>query len=203
MAASSPSNWIRLTGSNGASTFCFASRDWKLLLHLDGDIGKEWQEAFGFSPGGPEFSVARGLQIGYEVTGTRSTMLRTTELLMSRLTPEADLLSYDYSVTMSPGPTGEDQHTIGGGSVSGLLLNGKYFTLSLGPGQCLLAETTCPVTGFRSDLRGHKTFVLDGGITLKIGRRKRGLAWLNVLPRIVDFLNAETSTAITIYNHHR
>jgi hypothetical protein len=201
MAAKSSSNWIRVTGSSGSFTFFFASRDWKLLSDMEGEIGRQWMKAFGFSPGGPEFSVGRGLQIGYEVTGTRSIMLRTTELLISRLTQEADLLSYDYVVTIRH-PGGERDDTMYGGGMSGFQYDGKYFALQLYPGQCLLEETTLAATGLRFDLRAQKMFVLDGGITLKIGRRKRGFAWLDVLPQVLDFLNAETSTTITIYNHH-
>jgi len=202
MPAKSPSNWIRLTGSSGSLTFSFASRDWKVLSHLEGNIGWQWQNAFCFSPGGPEFSVARGLQIGYEVTGMRSTMLGTTEQLMSRLNQEADLLSYDYVVTVR-GASGERQDTMYGGGRTGFRWGGKYFGLWLYPGQCRFEETARPATGSRIDLRVHKTFALDAGMTLSIGRRKRGLAWLDVLPKIEDFLKAEASEEIAVYNHHR
>jgi hypothetical protein len=200
-------NWIRLSSPTKTLTFHFASRDWKVLSQLStsGDSSTSaWMEAFGFHPGGPEFSVARGLQIGYEVTGRRSAMLHSTELLLPRLAQEAEFLIYDYSVTASPGLRGEDPpRTMRGGSVSGLLHDGQSFTLSLGPGQCLLSETARPATGLRIDLRGQRTFALDETRILKIGRHKKGLAWLSVLPEVEEFLKSETSEEIAIFNHHR
>jgi hypothetical protein len=67
---------------------------------LDDEAAEDWLDAFGFVGHGPEFSVARGLQIGYEVAGRRSAMLHSTELLLPRLAQEAELLIYDYSVTL-------------------------------------------------------------------------------------------------------
>jgi hypothetical protein len=120
MPTAAKTNWIRLSGPTNTFTFHFASRDWKVLSDLDDEAAYDWLDAFGFVGHGPEFSVARGLQIGCEVSGRRSAMLHSTELLLPRLTKEAELLIYDYSVTMSPGLMGEDQRTMRGGSVSGL-----------------------------------------------------------------------------------
>jgi hypothetical protein len=203
MPTTAQTNWIRLSGPKKTFTFHFGSRDWKVLLHLDDIAADDWMQAFGFSPGGPEFSVARGLQIGYEVPGSRSAMLRTTELLSPLLAKEAELLTYDYFVTMTPGPIGEDHRKMGGGSVSGLRHDGKYFTLLLSPGQCRLKETMRGSYAGSIDLRGQKTFALDEAIMLKIGRRKKGLAWPSVFPLIEDFLNSETSEDIAIFNHAR
>jgi hypothetical protein len=202
MPTAANTNWIRLSGPTNTFTFHFASRDWKVLSKLDDEAAYDWMDAFGFVGHGPEFSVARGLQIGCEVTGHRSAMLHSTQLLLPRLAQEAELLIYDYSVTMTPGLRGEDHRTMRGGSVSGLLHHGKYFNLSLGPGQCRLRETLRGSSTGSIDLRGQKTFALDE-ITLKIGRRKKGLAWLSVLPQIEGFLKSETSEQIAIYNHHR
>jgi hypothetical protein len=202
MPTAAQTNWIRLSGPINTFTFHFASRDWKVLSNLDDSAAEDWLDAFGFVGHGPEFSVARGLQIGYEVAGRRSAMLHSTELLLPRLAKEAELLIYDYSVTMTPGLMGEDQRKMGGGSVSGLLHNGKYFTLFLGAGRCRLQETSRGSSAGSIDLRGQKTFALDK-MALKIGRRKKGLAWLSVLPQIEDFLKSETSEEIAIHNHHR
>jgi hypothetical protein len=62
--------------------------------------------------------------------------------------------------------------------------DGAYFGLWSYPGQCLLVETTR--AGRRIDLRLQKNFVLDDGIALKIGRRKRDVAWFSVLPQVED-----------------
>jgi len=202
MPTAAQTNWIRLSGPINTFTFHFASRDWKVLSNLDDSAAEDWLDAFGFVGHGPEFSVARGLQIGYEMTGLRSAMLHSTQLLLPRLTKEAELLIYDYSVTMTPGLMGEDQRTMRGGSVSGLPHNGQYFNLSLAPGQCRLQETLRGSSTGSIDLRAQKTYALDER-TLKIGRRKKGLAWLNVLPQIEDFLTSETAEEITIYNHCR
>jgi hypothetical protein len=202
MPTAANTNWIRLSGPTNTFTFHFASRDWKVLSHLDDEAAEDWMHAFGFSPGGPEFSVARGLQIGYEVTGRRSAMLHSTERLSPRLAQEAELLIYDYSVTMTPGLMGEDQRTMRGGSVSGLPHNGQYFNLSLAPGQCRLQETLRGSSTGSIDLRGQQTFALDE-ITLQIGRRKKGLAWLSVLPQVEGFLKSETAEELAIYNHCR
>jgi hypothetical protein len=200
MPTAAQTNWIRLSGPTNTFTCRFASRDWKVLSALDDEAAEAWLDAFGFVGHGPEFSVARGLQIGYEVSGLRSAMLHSTKLLLPRLTKEAELLIYDYSVTMSPGLMGEDQRTMRGGSVSGLPHNGEYYNLSLSPGQCRLQETLRGSSIGSIDLRGQKTFALDE-ITLKIGRRKKGLAWLSVLPQVAGFLKSETSEQIAIYNH--
>ena len=100
MPTAAQTNWIRLSGPINTFTFHFASRDWKVLSNLDDSAAEDWLDAFGFVGHGPEFSVARGLQIGYEVTGRRSAMLHSTQLLLPRLTKEAELLIYDYSVTL-------------------------------------------------------------------------------------------------------
>ena len=80
------------------SSLRIAQSDWKALSELSNlnDRLCRGLAGGGFSPGGPEFSVARGLVIGYEVTGRRSTMLHSTQQLLPRLAKEAELLSYDY-----------------------------------------------------------------------------------------------------------
>lgn len=200
--ATSTTNWIRLTGSAEPYTFVFRSRDWKVLTHLRDPVASAWMSAFGFSPGGPEFSVSRGLQIGYEVSGNRATMLDATERLIERLRFEQNLLEYDYVVRITPGLSGEPFRNISGGCISSFTLGRKYFALSLSPGQCLLEESKIKNAQV-IDLRGETSFETDGPVTFKIGRRHRGLAWNTVLPDLSAYLRAQRRRTIAIFNHHR
>ncbi len=199
---SANTNWIRLTGSGEPRTFAFRSRDWKVLVNLRDPAASAWMSAFGFSPHGPEFSVACGLQIGYEVTGLRATMLEATDCLIERLRTEQNLLEYDYGVRLTPGLRGEPFRNLTGGRAGSFSLGRKYFGLSLCAGQCYLEESKLKSPQV-IDLRAQTEFETDGPISFKIGRRHRGLAWSTLLPEISGYLRGQRRTRIAIFNHHR
>lgn len=84
-------NWLRVIAKDKAHLVKFASRDWKLLARETSiPTGREWLRVFGFhgsSEGKPDgkSSVAKGLEIGFEVTGNRVAMLETSKLLLKEV----------------------------------------------------------------------------------------------------------------------
>jgi hypothetical protein len=83
-------NWLRVISGERWHLVLFSSRDWKVLSR-ERDIpkGREWLHAFGFdgtvsgaSAGG---SVARGLEVGFEMTGNRDAMLGASHRLLTEV----------------------------------------------------------------------------------------------------------------------
>jgi hypothetical protein len=75
-------NWLRVISGEKSHLVIIASRDWKVLSR-ERTIrsGPEWLRLFGFY-GPPGTSVARGLEVGYEVTGDRQAMLECSRALL-------------------------------------------------------------------------------------------------------------------------
>lgn len=193
--AKSP-NLIQIFGRETFS-ISFATRDWKVLVPLGDPVADAWLNYFGFYSGG---TVAAGLQKEHRVKGNRVKMLEATELLLSCLQRQNELLTNDYAVKLNPGLSGEPERDVTGGRLAGFKLKGKYFSLSLAPGQCRLEESVLEQPEI-IDLRTHTTFQVDE-ILLTIRRRKRDLSWLQVFPNLIAFLRAESSPEMGVVNQH-
>jgi hypothetical protein len=79
-------NWLRVITSEKSHLVIFASRDWKVLCREPRlPTGKEWLRLFGFfgSPG--QHSIAKGLEIGFEIVGDGPAMLQATRSLLSEV----------------------------------------------------------------------------------------------------------------------
>jgi hypothetical protein len=97
-----PDSLIRKFGGAGQQRFLrasvrreiasslFASRDWKVLSRERGiPTGPEWLHVFGFDGtlggAGGTGSVAKGLEVGFEVTGNREAMMNASRLLLTEV----------------------------------------------------------------------------------------------------------------------
>jgi hypothetical protein len=84
-------NWLRVIAKDKAHLVEFASRDWKILARETSiPTGREWLRVFGFHGLSEEkrdsrSSVAKGLEIGFEVVGDRLAMLETSKLLLNEV----------------------------------------------------------------------------------------------------------------------
>jgi len=88
-------NWLRVIAIDTNHLVVFASRDWKLLAR-EASIpsGRIWLRACGFEGtdrNRPKSGsvVARGLEIGYEVTASRADMLAASKALLDEVTQYA------------------------------------------------------------------------------------------------------------------
>lgn len=80
-------NWLRVISGDKAHLVIFASRDWKVLARERSiPTGREWLQLFGFCgpPDSPP-SVAKGLEVGYEVAGDREVMLNASRTLLTEV----------------------------------------------------------------------------------------------------------------------
>ena len=90
-------NWLRVIAKDRAHLVIFASRDWKMLAR-EGPIpcGRHWLRAFGFGGASrnrttsAESIVAKGLEIGFEVTGDRAEMLELSKALLNEVVQYAN-----------------------------------------------------------------------------------------------------------------
>lgn len=84
-------NWLRVIAKDKSHLVVFASRDWKILARETSiPTGREWLRVFGFSgssesKGDGKSIIAKGLEIGYEVTADRLAMLETSKLLLNEV----------------------------------------------------------------------------------------------------------------------
>lgn len=75
-------NWLRVIAGEKSHLVIFASRDWKALSsERTIPTGREWLRLFGFD--GTGGGVAKGLEIGFEVTGDRKAMLNVSQSLLN------------------------------------------------------------------------------------------------------------------------
>lgn len=73
-------NWLRVIAGDKAHLVLFASRDWKVLARERRiPTGREWLHQFGFDG---LSSVARGLEVGFEVIGEREALLSASKRLL-------------------------------------------------------------------------------------------------------------------------
>ena len=195
-------NWIQIADGLRSLRFEFASRDWKVLMGPHVPEGAAWLTAFGFN-GPPGTSVARGLEVGYEVEGERDAMLGASSALLVRVEADAVKLEHDYWVIIAPDPfRGRPELRVGGGGISGLRFGGESFALWVPAGHCYLDP---PPASHRPvvDLRGIRNFDLDPPTKLVVHKRRRGLAWRSVLPKVISFLSETSSAKVSTFNHHQ
>jgi hypothetical protein len=89
-ARPSSTNWLRVISGEKSHLVLFASRDWKVLSRERRiPTGGEWLHVFGFDGtlggGGGVGSIAKGLEVGYEVTGNREAMLNASHRLLTEV----------------------------------------------------------------------------------------------------------------------
>jgi hypothetical protein len=182
----------------------FNSRDWKVLNEPDVPSGLEWLKTFGFF-GPPGTSVARGLEIGFEVVGNRLLMLKTSKQLLAEVVKDEELLSYNYTVIVHPSWGEMPDFTFSGSMIGNAAsISGRPYGLKIKPGHCFLFAGTKITDDYNQiDLRREKMFVADKPKTLEIKRRKQYLSWPSVLPPLIEFLSSLRESEVMIYNHHR
>lgn len=135
-------NWLRVIGVDKAHLVVFASRDWKVLTRERSiPIGREWLQLFGFNgPLGHVGSVAKGIEVGFEVTADREALLNASQLLLTQVSAfvgsQSEVLTWHGSIGPRPKP-----------------------------------------------------------------RKKPPLAWLAVLPPLIDFLSNLPDRSVKIFNH--
>ena len=79
----SSTNWLRVISGEQSHLVLFASRDWKALSREGGiSTGREWLHVFGFYR---TWTVAKGPEVGFEVTGNREAMLNVSRLLLAEV----------------------------------------------------------------------------------------------------------------------
>ncbi|MDB6123324.1 MAG: hypothetical protein JWQ71_2317 [Pedosphaera sp.] len=80
-------NWLRVIAGEKSHLVIFASRDWKVIAREQAiPIGREWLRLFGFhGPTDRPGSVAKGLEVGFEVSGNREAMLNASRLLLAQV----------------------------------------------------------------------------------------------------------------------
>ncbi|MGB7748363.1 MAG: hypothetical protein WBN75_13875 [Verrucomicrobiia bacterium] len=80
-------NWLRIISGEKSHLVVFASRDWKVLSRERLiPTGREWLRSFGFSGAvGVTGGIAKGLEVGFEVTGNREVMLNASRLLLTEV----------------------------------------------------------------------------------------------------------------------
>ena len=86
----SSTNWLRVISGEKSHLVLFASRDWKVLSRERSiSSGREWLHVFGFDGTlgvpGDSGSVAKGLEVGYEVPGNRDVMLDVSRRLLTEV----------------------------------------------------------------------------------------------------------------------
>ena len=86
----SSTNWLRVISGEKAHLVLFASRDWKVLSRENSiPTGGKWLHVFGFDGpvGGDDStgSVAKGLEVGFEIIGNREAMLNASRLLLTEV----------------------------------------------------------------------------------------------------------------------
>ena len=83
-------NWLRVIAGEKSHLVLFASRDWKVLSRERNiPTGREWLHVFGFDGTlcgtGEGGSVAKGLEVGFEVTSNREAMLNASRRLLTEV----------------------------------------------------------------------------------------------------------------------
>jgi len=86
----STTNWLRVISGEKSHLVLFASRDWKVLSRERSiPTGRDWLHVFGFDGtlggAGGSGSVAKGLEVGFEVTGNREAMLKASRQLLTEV----------------------------------------------------------------------------------------------------------------------
>lgn len=84
-------NWLRVISGAKSHLVLFASRDWKVLSRERTiPTGREWLHVFGFDGtlgvADGSGSVAKGLEVGFEVTGNRDALLDVSRRLLIEMT---------------------------------------------------------------------------------------------------------------------
>jgi hypothetical protein len=80
-------NWLRVISGEKSHLVIFASRDWKVLSKESSlPMGRHWLQSFGFRGAPGSGSVAKGFEVGFEVTGDRLTMLNDSKSLLAEVT---------------------------------------------------------------------------------------------------------------------
>ena len=143
----SSTNWLRVISGEQSHLVLFASRDWKVLSRERTiPVGREWLHVFGFDGTigglGGSGSVAKGLEVGFEVIGNRNAMLEVSRRLLSEVT--------------------------------------EY------------AANPPKVSHWSGSVQPRRK-----------PKRMPPVAWLTVLPPLIEFLSALEEPTATIFNHHR
>jgi len=109
-------NWLRVISGEKAHLVLFASRDWKVLSRERSiPTGGEWLRVFGFDGTlggvGGAGSIAKGLEVGFEIMGDRETLLSASRRLLTEVNafaanpPEISRWSGSVRPRRKPRPT--------------------------------------------------------------------------------------------------
>lgn len=79
-------NWLRVISGEKSHLVIFASRDWKVLARESAiPTGRRWLDLFGFNGPPERHSIAKGLEVGFEVTGDTQDMLDASRALLNEV----------------------------------------------------------------------------------------------------------------------
>lgn len=194
MASSKPpENWVRITCDDRQHVVEFTSRDWKVLFHLARKTGADIMASLGFDASKPRQT-------------SRSMLLSAARKALDLVASELPLIEYDYSFDIPA--HGALPRMRGTGAVGGLRINCEPHCLSAQPGQCWLERWEITSSGKGQlaevrDLRGQTSLELDGGIVVRLSRRRRPVSWTEALPPMIAFLDSCPSESVLLENRHR
>lgn len=185
----------RLSLTCGSQTVAinFTTRDWHLLIDVT--------EAHAATRDLPQL-----LGLGREpaVKADRLRLLRLAEAALAHLVAEAEALAFDYLVDLPA--HGVLPRIVGSCHVHGLRFEGQPCTLYARNGQCWIEAWSdrgdgVATRGDRLDLRSLSTLELDGGVVLKIKKKKRREPpWVAGLTDAVSLLERCRSKSVIIQN---
>lgn len=171
----------------------YTTRDWHLLIDVT-----EAQAATRDLP--------RLLGLGSEpaVKANRLDLLRLAKVTLARLSAESELLEFDYLVDLPA--HGVLPQIAGSCHVHGIRFEGQPCTLYARHGQCWIEKWDdkgegIATPGERLDLRRLSTLELDGGVLLKIRRKKqREPPWVSGLTAVASLLETCRSKSVVVRN---
>jgi hypothetical protein len=162
-------------------------RDWMLINGPGFVEGPIFVAAFGILE---NFTVARGIPKGSLVHRDGRTLFDAATKLLAGIERDLDLMVQDYSYKI-----GDQPKQFGGGQ--GVSVNGRPGILSLLPkGYCSIrfVDRKAPAL---VDLRDKDGFVTDAG-PIKLYRQRAETHWLDVLPPLIDFLQARLAKSLSL-----
>jgi hypothetical protein len=169
-------------------------------------------ELSGARPENPPFPAAYFLMktaTAYqsERTATRVELLESARHLQEIVQQERDLIPFRYS-TEERLPELDNLVTKGSGTATGLVIDGKDYSITAGTGECYL-EGYVPTgdgrwrKGERIDVRDKKRIATDNMGVVKISRKKVPFTLPAELARLIDYLDRVNDRQVKIYSYDK
>jgi hypothetical protein len=173
--------------ANAVHQLQITHRDWMLISGPGFVEGPIFIAAFGIFE---NFTLAGGSPKGSFVHRNGQTLFDASSTLFAGIRRDLDLLRYDYSYKI-----GDQPKQFGGGQ--SISVDGRPGILSLRPkGYCSIRFVDRRTPDL-TDLRGRDGFMTDAG-PIKLYRRKAESRWLDILPPLLDFLEARLTKMLSL-----